>query len=87
MQSTRLIALGLITAASIFGPAVAHETPHEVTYLVLTGFMRGGAATTIDVESIPMKSKEACEEAGKRLLEDSQMHTLRKGYQCVDGLL
>ena len=88
----KLAAIGLIALTAAFAPAMAHEhaekesNPQEVTYLVLTGFSKRGYGDSISTTLIPMRNKEQCEETGKRIIESKQLHALRKGYECIDGL-
>ena len=65
---------------------IAHTTPHEVVYLVLSGYSKQGS-DIVDVETIPMKTMEECEAIGKRIINSRKLHVLRKGYECVPGLL
>ena len=88
----KLAAIGLIALTAAVMPAMANEHAQnqsnleEVTYLVLTGFSKKSHGDSISTTLIPMRSKEQCEEVGKRIIESKQLHTLRKGYECIDGL-
>jgi hypothetical protein len=88
----KLATIGLIALTAAVAPAMANEHAQqqsnleEVTYLVLTGFSKRGYGDSISTTLIPMRNKEQCEETGKRIIDSNQLHTLRKGYECIDGL-
>ena len=82
----KVVLTALMASIGLAVPALSHETPHEVTYLVLSGFSKQNS-DIVDMVLIPMKSREECEKVGPEIIESSQLHVLRKGYECVDGLL
>ena len=75
-----------LSAAAHHETLVAHAAPHEVVYLVLSGYSKQ-RSDIVDVETIPMKSMDECETVGKRIIESRKLHVLRKGYECIPGLL